>query len=159
MQIIGPDGLLVQGDLIVDGPVRFNRFVDIRRIGNQANVALRRANGSGNNPSKVLNNDSIGAFFFGGYDGTDWSVNTDGATVQATATEDWSPTAHGGRIHMAVTPNGTITAVESLRVTNSVVANDIRLQVFDVTAAALKTVTLGAADSGGAGFKVLRVPN
>lgn len=159
MQVIGPDGLLVQGDLVVDGPLRANRFADFRRIGNQANVALRRANGAGNNPSAVLLNDPIGSFFFGGYDGSDWSVNTDGAAFQAVATENWSPTAHGGKMQVEVAPNGAITRTVVAVFTNSVLANDVRLQVFDVTAATLKTVTLGAADSGGAGFKVLRVAN
>lgn len=38
-------------------------------------------------------------------------------------------------------------------------ANNIRMSVWDVTAAALRRVTIGAADSGGAGFRVLRIPN
>lgn len=38
-------------------------------------------------------------------------------------------------------------------------AGNIRMLVYDVTAAAMKRVSLGAADSGGVGFKYLRVPN
>lgn len=38
-------------------------------------------------------------------------------------------------------------------------ADSIALEVFDVTAAGTASVTRGAANSGGAGFRLLRVPN
>lgn len=38
-------------------------------------------------------------------------------------------------------------------------ANNTRMAVWDVTAGALRRVTIGANDSGGAGFRVLRIPN
>lgn len=41
----------------------------------------------------------------------------------------------------------------------STTAGDTRLLVYDVDNATLERVTVGAADSGGAGFKVLRIPN
>lgn len=41
----------------------------------------------------------------------------------------------------------------------STTATHTRLLVYDVDNAALERVTVGAADSGGAGFKVLRIPN
>jgi hypothetical protein len=41
----------------------------------------------------------------------------------------------------------------------STTANDTRLLVYDVTAGALRRVTIGAADSGGAGYRALRIPN
>lgn len=41
----------------------------------------------------------------------------------------------------------------------SAVAGDIRCKMYSVTAAALKRLSEGAADSGGVGFKLLRVPN
>jgi hypothetical protein len=51
--------------------------------------------------------------------------------------------------------NGT----EVLKVDASATANDTRLLLWDVTAGSLRRVTIGAADSGGAGFRVLRIPN
>lgn len=42
---------------------------------------------------------------------------------------------------------------------NSVVAGDTRLLVFDVDNNTVERVTVGAADSGGLGFKALRIPN
>jgi len=48
---------------------------------------------------------------------------------------------------------------ERLRVNLANAANDIRIMVYDHTAAAMVQVTRGAADSGGSGFRVLRIPN
>lgn len=45
------------------------------------------------------------------------------------------------------------------QVDNSAVAGNTRFLVYDVDNATLERVTVGAADSGGAGFKVLRIPN
>ena len=42
---------------------------------------------------------------------------------------------------------------------NSTTATQTRLMIYDVDNAQLERVTVGAADSGGAGFKVLRIPN
>jgi hypothetical protein len=41
----------------------------------------------------------------------------------------------------------------------SAVAGQTRMLVYDVDNGTLERVTVGAADSGGAGFKVLRIPN
>jgi len=50
-------------------------------------------------------------------------------------------------------------AVETLRVDASVVADDMRLFLFDVTAATLKRVSRGAVDSESVGFRSLRIAN
>lgn len=42
---------------------------------------------------------------------------------------------------------------------DSSTANDTRFLIWDVTGGALRRVTIGANDSGGAGFRVLRIPN
>jgi len=52
-----------------------------------------------------------------------------------------------------------IAATESLRVDADATAANTRLSVYDVDNAALERVSVGAADSGGSGFKVLRIPN
>lgn len=49
--------------------------------------------------------------------------------------------------------------VTVLRVDNSSTAGNTRMFVYDVDNATLERVTVGIADSGGAGFKVLRIPN
>lgn len=46
-----------------------------------------------------------------------------------------------------------------LKVQSSALAGDTDIMVWDVNSGALARVSVGAVDSGGAGFKVLRVPN
>jgi hypothetical protein len=53
----------------------------------------------------------------------------------------------------------TQTARTGLRVVTSAVAGDTDIMVWDVNSGAIARVSVGAADSGGVGFKVLRIPN
>jgi hypothetical protein len=66
-------------------------------------------------------------------------------------------------IQLAQTGAGSIqllvNAAESLRVDSSTTAGQTRLLIYDVDNGTLERVTVGAADSGGAGFKLLRIPN
>ena len=67
---------------------------------------------------------------------------------------------YGGSVtngYVSILPEGG--AVEGIRVTNTATATQTALMVYDVDNATLERVTVGAADSGGAGFKVLRIPN
>lgn len=48
---------------------------------------------------------------------------------------------------------------EGARFDDSSTAGDTRFMLYDVDTATLQRVTVGAADSGGTGFKVLRIPN
>lgn len=48
---------------------------------------------------------------------------------------------------------------ERIRVDNTATAGQTALLLWDVDNATLERVTVGAADSGGAGYKVLRIPN
>jgi len=50
-------------------------------------------------------------------------------------------------------------AIVRARIDASTTANDTALLLWDVTAGSLRRVTIGVADSGGAGFRVLRIPN
>ena len=50
-------------------------------------------------------------------------------------------------------------AVEGMRIDKDVTAGNTRLLLYDVDNATLERVTVGIADSGGAGYKVLRIPN
>jgi hypothetical protein len=50
-------------------------------------------------------------------------------------------------------------AVESARFDASGSANDTRMLIYDVTRAAMVRVSVGGSDTGGSGFRVLRVPN
>ena len=48
---------------------------------------------------------------------------------------------------------------ENFRVDNNSTAGNVRIFVYDVDNATLERVSVGIADSGGTGFKVLRIPN
>lgn len=47
----------------------------------------------------------------------------------------------------------------ALKIDESITATHTRLLIYDVDNGTLERVTVGAADSGGSGFKVLRIPN
>lgn len=52
----------------------------------------------------------LGGLSIGGYDGTNWSVGSDGgAEIISSAAGNWSPTARGARFSFFTTPAGTIT--------------------------------------------------
>lgn len=55
--------------------------------------------------------------------------------------------------------NNAGTIVCRAEIDNTATAGNTALRVYDVDNAALERVTVGAADSGGTGFKVLRIPN
>ena len=48
---------------------------------------------------------------------------------------------------------------DALQVDNNNIAGNTRLLVYDVDNGTIERVSVGAADCGGAGFKVLRIPN
>ena len=55
--------------------------------------------------------------------------------------------------------NRGLNGTTQLEVDRSSTAGDTRLLIWDVDNNTLERVTVGAADSGGAGFKVLKIPN
>ena len=52
-----------------------------------------------------------------------------------------------------------IAGAEATRVDGSTTAGQTRFMLYDVDNATIERVTVGAADSGGVGFKYLRIPN
>lgn len=53
----------------------------------------------------------------------------------------------------------SILGVETAKFDHSAVTDDTRFMLWDVTAGTLVRVTRGASDSGGMGFRLLRIPN
>jgi hypothetical protein len=47
----------------------------------------------------------------------------------------------------------------AMAVYGNTTANGTKLQIYDITAASLRPITIGANDSGGTGYRVLRIPN
>jgi hypothetical protein len=54
---------------------------------------------------------------------------------------------------------GTVTTPEVIKLDDSVTAGDTRMLLWDVDNGTLSRVSVGANDSGGVGYKVLRIPN
>lgn len=55
--------------------------------------------------------------------------------------------------------SGIIASVETIRIDGDATAGNTRFMIYDVDNATLERVSVGAADSGGSGYKVLRIPN
>lgn len=65
----------------------------------------------------------------------------------------------GGALIFQTSVNAVAGYVDVGKFDASTTAGDTRFFLYDVDNATLERVTVGAADSGGAGFKVLRIPN
>lgn len=74
----------------------------------------------------------------------------------------------GGSVAVGIRNQGSALGIEirnqgntvvGFRVDESATAADTRALVYDVTAAVLKRISIGVADSGGAGYKLLRILN
>ena len=109
---------------------------------------------------------ATGAFVFG--DGLQAIVGTNayygtsswryGGTGQASYYEQ-----NSGQHRWFTAPSGTagnaISFTQRLQVDGTTTAGQTALMLWDVDNGTLERVTVGAADSGGTGFKVLRIPN
>lgn len=63
-------------------------------------------------------------------------------------------------VNIATAPNATtLNGATVARFDNSITAGHTRFLIYDVDNGTLERVTVGAPDSGGAGYKVLRIPN
>jgi hypothetical protein len=84
-----------------------------------------------------------------------------GAGTAALPTLQVGGSGTGSGIYYPVADSLGITAggAEAARIDKSTTAADTRLLVYDVDNGALARVSVGPNDSGGAGFKLLRVPN
>lgn len=79
-----------------------------------------------------------------------------GSTTTPTARLDVTGSA---KFSSTVTIEGTTTITNSAQFDSNATAAETRMLLYDVDNATLERVSVGAADSGGVGFKVLRIPN
>lgn len=127
---------------------------------------LGRTRGSIGSPTNLASGDRIGGIEFGSYTaGTQVSDATEVMTayIRGLTRESYSSlaTARGSQIDFGVTEVGAITTVDALRVADPSTASDVGMLVL-VNRSGVKTlsrVVVGAADSGGTGFRMLRVVN
>lgn len=120
-------------------------------------VQVGHSRGSEGSASALLSGDRIGQFIFVGDDGS--STNSAGPVIRAVTSENWGGSAKGSYIKFEIIIDGDTAETEGARVEGSATAADTFLMLYDVDNATLERVTVGAADSGGTGFKVLRIPN
>jgi len=106
----------------------------------------------------MASGDRLGGIFLRGARDAS-STMTNAAGILAYATEAWGAAASGARLSIEVCAAGSVTRTEVARFQMSATAAETALFIYDVDNATLERVTVGAADSGGVGFKVLRIPN
>ena len=132
--------------------------LDIQKAGTaKANLDILELTNSGNAADMDATETSI-LFNQWYYDATTPAVADAGRITVGTET-DWTSTAATQDSYMAFKTalDGVIT--EQARVDSSVTAGQTRFLIYDVDNATLERVTVGAADSGGSGFKLLRIAN
>lgn len=66
-----------------------------------------RANGTAASPTAIIANDELGTYAYNGWDGTSYGEAT--ASVQGTATQNFTSSAHGTQLILNTTPNGSTT--------------------------------------------------
>lgn len=171
-------GTLHSGDLINfrrEGHLGL-RFLSVGNVADEASrLFMSRARGTVTAPEYVQAGDSLGGLDAGtvaGIFGDYVHVNNAGsgtnnrkrvtARVDAVATETFTPgTAEGTRIDVQVTPNGKATRVTGLGIAEAAAANEtsILIRVNKAGTITQTRVEIGAADSGGNGYRALRIPN
>ena len=140
------------------------RAMEVRQFGANSNVARiflskDRATTLGQTAVAPNSGDTLGDVRFGHLDSSGERL---GAAVRAVTTETWvAGVSHGTTLQMQVVPTGTTASVTAARfseATNSL-QTAMYLRCNRSGTKTLDAVTLGAADSGGTGYRVLRVPN
>jgi len=83
-------------------------------FGGVPTLRVRRANGTGAVPTSVASGDMIGTLVYSGYyTGGGPAYATSPSSLRSHATENWSSTAQGTKLVLAVTPNTTASPVDA----------------------------------------------
>lgn len=90
---------LVSGDGI-------NGRISVDSFAGNSGINARRANGTAAAPSALASGDIIGRFSAFGYGTTSYSA-TSRASIQLTATENWTDAAQGAAVDIRTNPNGS----------------------------------------------------
>jgi hypothetical protein len=121
-----------------------------------ANMLLSRARGNTSAHSDVQDQDVLGRFIFAG-----WYTASYYRAAEIDAIVNGTPGAGDmpGALLMKVSPDGSNAPAEVARFDANATAGNTRFMIYDVDNGTVERVSVGAADSGGTGFKVLRIPN
>lgn len=127
--------------------------------GNNSQGFFLRRNGTPASPSAPVSGNILGALGFGSYDTT----SRIGGQIRAIAIEDWAlGSEHGTRLELLVTPINSASQQIAADVQWPGSSTYVALRVAVNRSGAITAgnqVTIGDADSGGSGYRVLRVPN
>ena len=134
---------------------------DIDIIGASTNAASPRANLRFVALNKNSIKDSSGLLGDGdNMGGIQWLPNFSQTSAQISAEQvDSTGPFLTARIKFLINRVAASGNVIALQLEPSSTANDTLLMVFDVNSLTTKRVSVGAVDSGGAGFRLLRIPN
>lgn len=152
-----PPGILVSGQGVSSFPSIVSRMAD----GNSTDsglFAFDRALGTLDSPAAVGNANTLGVMLARGYDGSDYD---DGPQIRFITTQAWTDTVHGAQIAFDVVKHNDTTVQEALRLRYPANSDEAGMLVARNSGGTVtvQAVTQGAVDSGGSGFRVLRVPN
>lgn len=112
---VGPTTTTARAQLEVGGTLAIDAF------GFAPSIYGRRMNTSLTSPGAVTSGQGLLVVNGGGYDGTDFADF--GSAITLTATENWSSSAHGGRIDFSTVANTTTSAVARLTIGQDGVTN------------------------------------
>lgn len=87
--------------------------------GNPAAVRAQAANGTISAPTAITSGMVIGRYAWRGYDGATLFNNLNTAQMDVTATENFTTSAHGGRLSFFTTANGTTTTTSRMTIDNT----------------------------------------
>lgn len=82
---------------------------------NPSHFSAVRYDGTAAAPTTIQSSDILGSFNAWGYDGTTLGA---GGSYQVSATQAWTPSAHGSNASIWTTPNGTTTPIQQVIVGN-----------------------------------------
>ena len=126
--------------------------------GTTAATFLGHSSGTKASPGAPGSGFTLGSYQFGAMNGTSTVTS---AQIRSVSTESWTfGTAQGSRLEFLIQRSGTATSIEGLRIA-APTTDQVGIMVL-VNRAGVTTssqVTIGAADSAGAGFRQLRVAN
>lgn len=122
-------------------------------------VLARNRGASGAAATPPLSADVLGTLQFGAMNG---ASDVNGAFIRGIAIQNWTyGSAEGSRLEFYVKANSTTSFTKALQLDHPASADQAGMMVAVNRAGTvtLSQVTIGAADSGGAGYRALRVPN
>lgn len=136
--------------LFYDGELRANTDTHGMTFQHNNDAAILQLRRNQNHGSAA----DVGRITFSGQDSaTSYEVY---AQIKAIASDN-TATSEDSEFRFLNVTNGTLT--ENMRVDANATAGNTRLSIWDVDNATMERVSVGAANSGGTGYKVLRIPN